>query len=267
MSKSDSVRIHEVRDAFRLIGDCRDLGTDPDLWPKHMFEGLLKLIGCSSGCGGEGYWHPPDGRPQPVTSFDVGFDRTARSYFLAYMRDSRFAADPLFKPLTKFTGRVGTWTRREALNDLLWYRSDIYNEYRKPSRLDDQLTSVCRVEGKGAITAIALHRCPGERPFSSRERSILNLFHEELGRLVGRALVSGLEPRPDELSLRMRQTLTCLIEGDSEKQAAARLGVSYATAHQYVTALYRFFNVHSRGELMSFAVKRFVSGRWNVTGK
>lgn len=262
MSKSDSVRIHEVRDSFRLIGDCRDLGNDPDLWPARMFEGLLKLIGCSSGCGGEGFWQPPDGRPQPMTSFDVGFDRTARSYFSAYMRNRRFAADPLFKPLTRFTERGGTWTRREAVSDVQWYRSDIYNEYRKPSRIDDQLTSVCRVGDKCAISSITLHRCPGERPFSPRERSILNFFHEELGRLIGGALVSGLEPGPEGLSRRLRETLTCLIEGDSEKQAAARLRVSYATAHQYVRALHRFFNVHSRGELMSVVMKRLRSGRW-----
>lgn len=262
MSKSDPIQTHELRDAFRLIGDCRDLGTHADLWPGRMFEGLLKLIGCSSGCGGEGFWQPPDGRLQPVTSFDAGFDRTARSYFSAYMRDRRFAADPLLKPLMQLTERGSTWTRRDALSDVEWYRSEIYNEYRKPSRIDDQLTSVCRVGNKYAISAITLHRCPGERPFSLRERNLLNLFHEELGRLIGGALVSGLEPGPEGLSRRLRQTLTCLIEGDSEKQAAARLGVSYATAHQYVTALYRFFNVRSRGELMSVVLKRLGPGRW-----
>jgi DNA-binding CsgD family transcriptional regulator len=91
---------------------------------------------------------------------------------------------------------------------------------------------------------------------------VLNLVSEELGRLIGGALVSGLEPGPEALSPRQRQTLTFLIEGDSEKQAAARLGVSYATAHQYVTSLHRFFNVRSRGELMSVAMKRLGSGRW-----
>jgi hypothetical protein len=61
--------------------------------------------------------------------------------------------------------------------------------------------------------------------------------HEELGRLIGGALVSPTEARPERLSRRLGQTLACLLEGDSEKQVAARLGLSQATLHQYVTAL------------------------------
>jgi DNA-binding CsgD family transcriptional regulator len=232
-----------------------------------MFEGLTKLIGCIAAGGGEGIWRSPDGRPQPMTAFDVGFDATARSYFLAYMRDHRFAADPLLKTQTTAPKTVEVWTRREVMNDVQWYKSAIYNEYRKPGGIDDQLTSVCRVGDKDAISSITLHRCPKERPFSAREQSILTLFHEELGRLIGGALVSGLEPQPQGLSPRLRQTLTCLIEGNSEKQAAARLGVSYATAHQYVTALYRFFSVRSRGELMSLVMKRLGSGSWKEFSK
>ena len=49
------------------------------------------------------------------------------------------------------------------------------------------------------------------------------------------------------------------MEGDSEKQVAARLGLSPATIHQYVTALYRRFGVQSRGQLMAYILK--CSGR------
>ncbi|HXG04462.1 MAG TPA: helix-turn-helix transcriptional regulator [Candidatus Binatia bacterium] len=59
--------------------------------------------------------------------------------------------------------------------------------------------------------------------------------------MVGRPLVSAAEPAPGQLSPRLRQTLACLVEGDTEKQVAARLGVSPTTAHEYVTALYRRF--------------------------
>jgi DNA-binding NarL/FixJ family response regulator len=57
-------------------------------------------------------------------------------------------------------------------------------------------------------------------------------------------------PIPD-LSPRMRQTLDRLLAGDSEKQIAGRLGVSKNTVHVYVKALYRTFNVCSRGELLA----------------
>jgi DNA-binding CsgD family transcriptional regulator len=55
----------------------------------------------------------------------------------------------------------------------------------------------------------------------------------------------------DGISPRMRQTLNCLLTGDSEKQAAAKLGVSQHTVHVYVKQLYRKFNVNSRGELLA----------------
>jgi DNA-binding NarL/FixJ family response regulator len=80
--------------------------------------------------------------------------------------------------------------------------------------------------------------------------------------LIGHALVSATEPRPDALAPRVRQTLACLLEGDSEKQVASRLGVSQATAHQYVTALYRHFKVTSRAQLMAPAFRRGAGDRW-----
>lgn len=53
------------------------------------------------------------------------------------------------------------------------------------------------------------------------------------------------------LSPRMRQTLDRLLIGDSEKQIAAHLGVSKHTIHVYVKALYKGFDVCSRGELLA----------------
>jgi DNA-binding NarL/FixJ family response regulator len=77
-------------------------------------------------------------------------------------------------------------------------------------------------------------------------------------------LVSVTDPRPDVLPPRLRQTLHCLLEGDSEKQVAARLGLSQATTHQYVTALYRRFGVHSRAELMAYAMRRLPQPAWKA---
>jgi DNA-binding NarL/FixJ family response regulator len=53
------------------------------------------------------------------------------------------------------------------------------------------------------------------------------------------------------LSRRMRQTLERLLAGDQEKEIANRLGVSQNTVHVYVKALYRHYNVSSRGELFA----------------
>ena len=66
------------------------------------------------------------------------------------------------------------------------------------------------------------------------------------------------EPQLPQLSRRMRQTLERLLAGDSEKQIANRFGVSRNTVHTYVKALYKTFNVNSRGELLAKFVRRTV---------
>ena len=78
-----------------------------------------------------------------------------------------------------------------------------------------------------------------------------------------RLLGDTIKPRPDEtagLSPRYVQTLQYLLSGDSEKEIAARLGVSPHTVHVYVKGLYRHFHVASRGELTARFVRRPVSG-------
>jgi DNA-binding CsgD family transcriptional regulator len=158
---------------------------------------------------------------------------------------------------------LATRTRRQLVSNAEWYRSVGY-EYRRLMGTDHQLTSVYQVSDTGSVSVIALHRAVGERDFTPREQRLLNFFHGELGRLIGRSLVSATEPNPGPLSPRLRQTLWCLLEGDSEKQVAARLSLSRATAHQYVTTLYRHFGMHSRAQLLAYTLKRAGAGPWRA---
>ena len=262
MAKSDLLRLQEVRDAYRLIGECRDLGSDPALWHPRMLEGLCGLIGTPAAVGGEGRWIRPRGVVEPLSAFEAGLDSHGREVYFAYHRDIGPAGDPVYRALQRIPDRLVTRTRRQLVSDTAYYRSVAFNEYLRPGDIDHRLISVCQISDEGAISAIHVQRAPGERDFSPREERLLNFFHEELGRLIGRALVSILEPNPEKLSPRLRQTLVCLLEGDSEKQVAARLGLSHATTHQYVTVLYRRFGVRSRAQLLAYVIKRMGRGLW-----
>src|SRR5262249_24531291 len=125
--------------------------------------------------------------------------------------------------------------------------------------IDHVLTSVFQVSDDGAISGIALNRAIGDRDFTPRERRLVEFFHAELGRLIRGPLVSATEPGVEHLSPRLRQTLVCLLEGDSEKQVAARLGLSTATVHQYVTDLYRRYRVQSRAQLLAHVLRRMTA--------
>ncbi len=113
-----------------------------------------------------------------------------------------------------------------------------------------------RAGGNPIVVVITPRRAPGDQDFTLRERRLLNILHAELGRLIRGPLDSALDPNVTQLSPRLRQTLDCLLEGDSEKQVAARLGLSTTTVHQYVTALYRHFRVQSRSQLMARVLQR-----------
>jgi DNA-binding CsgD family transcriptional regulator len=60
-------------------------------------------------------------------------------------------------------------------------------------------------------------------------------------------------PGTDDVRLppQLAPVLARLLEGESEKQVADRLGISPHTVNRHVQRLYRRFGVHSRGELMS----------------
>src|SRR5262245_26321651 len=263
MRKSDLLRVRDVRDAYRLIGDCRDVGSEPALWQMRMLAGLCQLVGAEVGTGGEGFWIRPSHPIQPLSAFDVGLDARGHELHMAQFCEIGPQRDAIFRALEHLPGRVLTHTRSAVVSDAEWYGSADFNDYRKPAGVDHCLVSVCQVSRQGAIAAIALARGLGERDFSPGEVLLLEFFHGELGRLIGRQLVSATEPSPGKLSPRLRQTLACLMEGDSEKQVAGRLGLSPTTVHQYVTALYRRFGVQSRGQLLAHMLRRYERGEWS----
>jgi DNA-binding CsgD family transcriptional regulator len=260
--KADLLRVKDVRDAYRLIGECRDLGSDPALWHRRMLEGLCRLVGAPAATGGEGRWRRPHSSIEAVSAFDAGLDARARGLFVAYHREVGPAADPIFQALHRVPGPLVVRRRADLVPDAVWYRSRTWTDYRRLGGIDDQLTSIFEISGMGSVSVIALLRTRGERGFSGRQVALLRFFHGELGPLIGGALVSALEPGPDKLSPRLRQTLACLLEGDTEKQVAARLSLSHATTHQYVTALYRHFGVRSRAQLLVHVLRRKTGGNW-----
>jgi DNA-binding CsgD family transcriptional regulator len=258
MTKSDTLRVQDARDAYRLIGECRDVGGHPALWHRRMLEGLFRLFGAILASGGEGWWDRPSQPIQPISAYSASADPAAVNAVEAYHRAQATSSDLIFRAIQTRPGRLVTVTRRQLVGDRGWYGS-LSAEYRRIGGIDHVLTSVFQLSDSRAISAIALNRAIGDRDFSPRERRFLHFFHEEIGRLIGGPLVSATEPDLMHLSPRLQETLAYLLQGDGEKQVASRLGLSTATVHQYVTALYRRFGVQSRAQLLVRVLQRMPS--------
>jgi len=259
MSKSQRVRLREVRAVFRLIGECREQGWDVPAWRAHFLTGINRLVHGQVIMGGELYY---DRRTRITRLVSIGFDEgwetpDGRALYYRMMQESCVELDPIFHGVFPSRGKLATRHRSVLVGDREWYRSRIFNDYVRRAKLDLGINSYYRV-GRGTLYfGFAVSRPLSSIPLGERERRLIELAHSEVGPLVGRGLASETEPGPWQLSPRLRETLDGLLEGDSEKQLALRLKISRPTAHEYVTAIYRHFDVSSRPELMAMFLRRY----------
>src|SRR5262249_38814223 len=157
--------------------------------------------------------------------------------FLAWLKDPRVLDSEIIRSFNRLPGRFVTRTREQITDDRRWYSSTFFNEVQRPCGLDDGLLSRYALPGRDRQHQLVLNRLLGEPRFGRRERLLVHLTQQEIGTNLGRSLATSDEPGPAGLSPRLRQTLEALLEGDSEKQVALRLGVGVRTAHEYVVAL------------------------------
>src|SRR4051812_5729233 len=131
MGHSSRLRLSDVRAAFRLVGECRDLGADSTAWRRQMAEGLRRLAGARVMMVGEVRW-PRLHRPIELFQvLDTGLEPGERGPYLEFMRTRWPDAHPLCGPLCAM-GRRSTRTRPQLMEDRDWYRSDFFNEHLKP---------------------------------------------------------------------------------------------------------------------------------------
>jgi DNA-binding NarL/FixJ family response regulator len=103
---------------------------------------------------------------------------------------------------------------------------------------------------------VIIARAIGEVDFSVRQKAVVREAMAHVAPLIGGPLARFYEPVPSELPPRLRQVLRCLLEGDTDKQVAARLGLTRHTVNQYTKVVFRHFRVRSRPELLARWVRR-----------
>ncbi len=264
MGKSQRLTLGQVRAVGRLVEECREVGDDPGRWRPHLLCGINTLVGAMFATTAELDPAGLDG-PRLVGFIDVGLPvGGARERWDEFIREGGFVRHPAGARFATIPGPRNTRRRRELLTDDEWYRSRFYEEWVRPFGVDDGLISVHPGPG-GMGFMLSPGRAIGERPFDGRGAGLCHLIQLALAPHLGRSLATTADP-VCRLSPRLRETLDYLLEGDSEKHAAARLGISPATVREYVQALYRHFGVSTRAELMAHFLRRYRDGRCDRSG-
>ncbi len=258
MSKSGRVRLSELRRAYRLLHECRDLGHAPALWPVHALDGLAQLTGGCVGIMAEiGLGRPAPARGDRLLGERgwAGEKERAVWYNRFIIEEDWHRTCLTFVRFLARPRRFETCCREQLVGDAEWYASLEFNEVHRGAGIDDSIWSFRRLDDPPRLFGFSMARAVGASRFGARERRLIHLFHDELFRHVGTSLVVEPDRLFADLPPRLRQTLLCLLEGDAEKQVALRLGLSRHTVHEYVGALYRRFGVQSRAELLALCLR------------
>jgi DNA-binding CsgD family transcriptional regulator len=263
MADSTTINIEDVRAITRLIGECRELGDDSLVWRQHFLASLGQLIGAELLLGGEvggvlsGDLRIPGGT---AWGFEHGFKlegylALGEIFAEGPMKSELFAAQ--VNGVIANQGQGSIYAREQVLSDREWDRAYDYRRISFSLGTDDCLHSLQPTErAADSFDSISICRAPGRRKFGEREVALVKLVHQEIARMVGGALAEYHEPSPSQLPPRVRQVLRCLLEGDGDKQIAARLELSPYTVNQYTKHIFQHFKVNSRPELLARWVRR-----------
>jgi Bacterial regulatory proteins, luxR family len=255
MAQSDRLRLVDMRAAFRLIGECRELGADFGAWRMHMLDELRRLTGAQLALYLQ-IRHLGTDAEEIVEPLDSGFLDASHLKLWAHYQEVRAHRDDPFhqRYYRNFKGAVHTRRLESVVDDATWRQSRHYNDYIRACGLQDRITSSSRLtETSPPVTqTIVLHRSAADGHYPLRSVRLVHLIHDELRPLLGRqlAMLPATAPRGADLPKQLQQVLECLLQGDAEKRVADRLGISPHTVNRHVQRLYRRFDVHSRGELM-----------------
>ena len=260
------VTMDEVSSVIRLVREVCDLWDDPSAWREHLLQGACRLLDGNVGIMLADYqpelgWFGSLG----VTAV-VGLPPEMRSMVqpaISQMNQRQYedVSENYLPGITNIWAdmqRQGwvTTARSRVADDASFHASPWYQDFFKRIDCDDYVASIRVVDLPQRPEAITIDRPHGAPTFSAREVALLKLLHDEVAPLVGVRLATEEHLSRNGLSKRLRETLSLLLEGLSEKQVASTLGLGMRTVHDYVTRLYQHFHVSSRAELLAYFIRR-----------
>ena len=256
----------DISAIIRLVREVCDRWDDPTAWRTHLLQGICKLLDGVAGMMLTEHGGKPGrfGTLPVLCVVGVPAEQQALVQPAVSTMEQRQYQDvsasflPGLSNIYEDIVRQGwaTAARSQTVDDQTYHAAPHYLNFRKQFDWDDFVVSIRIVDFPRRPEGISIDRRHGAPRFGPREVTLLKLLHDEIAPLVGVRLATEEHLCRDGLSTRLRQTLSLLLDGLSEKQAARELGIATKTIHDYVTMLYRHFNVTSRAELLAYFIRR-----------
>jgi DNA-binding CsgD family transcriptional regulator len=244
------LKLSAVRRAFRLIGEVRERGHDPHAWRMHLVRKLCKLVNAEVVVASEFHFLATR-TPGMMRVVDLGWGSDVEGNVWE-IRTEREDATPESYKVVAAEGGAPAAAAGPSTTDPKTEDTPVPVRPAQPVYGGTYFVmSQVPVPHANAIDRLAAHRIHGQAVFTPPEHRLLRLIHVELGRLWRRDAIHRAGDPKNALPPRMKQTLDELLAGASEKQIAAKLGISPHTVHNYVKALHQRFEVSSRGELLA----------------
>lgn len=258
MSKGLTPSWDELAQVTRLLGDARTHSSANGVRVRHVLRGCCNLMGsvlavmltvsgadseneniveciwCSApskrGLGGEG-----------TSELPLGDDEVMEVHL----------GDPAIRRILRNPHSESTFRRSDVIDDFEWSRTQGARLARARHEIGDSLYSVSDPLEGGLRRVLVLHRHADAGPFLDCNVQMVRLLHDHSPWLFESSRNSALTDRVLRLSPRLREVLEAMLDGLSEKEIAARLGITFSTTHSYVKRLYMCMGMRSRAEIMA----------------
>jgi len=243
---------------IKMQRECAEMWDCPTAWQNHLTSGIEALIG---GFGGLFALNTSCSNGPRVVEASLAESNTTdvEDLFFRIVEDGGLGLMPGTGRVLKNLLRDGNvvWCEKSLLGKNYFQKSDFYQNYLRQAYVGDILFSLV-LRPDNEISGIGLLRGDRDGAFAEREISILSFVSEASARQAGNTLRLGYQMGRHELTSRQQEILSYLLEGLSEKEMAVKAGVSSATVHEHVGAIYNKFKVSSRAQLMSnYVARRF----------
>lgn len=258
--------LKDISNIIRLVREVCDRWDDPRAWREHLLRGVCEMVHGHVGLmladvdGREGNFGrlaviSVVGLPSPMRPLvEPAIGMLAERGYQDVDQNILPGVANMYGQIVK-QGWV-TASRSQLVDEESYHAAPYYQNFHRLIDADDFVTSIRIVDIPRRAEGMVIDRPHGAVPFGDREVALLKLLHDEIAPLIGVKLATEEHLCRDGLSRRLRQVLSLLLEGKSEKEVARTLSLGGRTVHEYVTMLYEHFRVSSRAELLAYFIRR-----------